>query len=143
MFSDVDNKCFYSIKNNWQRQLCQKSAKFIPVHMNYIYIKTLISVSVSPTITTPAFITLTFYSMTSHLYFYVVLMTLMFLTFSEMRQVGWINKRFLKRIDTKTIKSIENGNEESFSRRWKYRKILKRIDSNVKFIKKKLGRACK
>ena len=58
-----------------------------------------------------------------------------------MRQVGWINKRFLKRIDTKTIKSIENGNEESFSRRWKYRKILKRIDSNVKFIKKKLGRA--
>ena len=78
---------------------------------------------------------LTFDSMSSYLYFAVILMCW---TFSEIQSLRWRNKRILKRIDLnvkKVQKTLNNDNEtEIFS------KFLRRIDSNVNAIKMTLGK---
>ena len=163
MFSAADNKCLYAIKNTWQHDL-QRSYLYIDyININFCILSVVI-------VHLSSLSHFSFFSMSYHLHLTVLLMCLISfqMRFDKRFSFKWRDKRILRRIDSNVIfikKTLgRNVNdypefewgaffseeEKLFSPppRWRHtlrhlrgrrKRILKRIDSNVKSIKKTLG----
>ena len=165
MFSVADNKCLYAIKNILDNMICKGPTC---TYIDYININFCILSVVIVHLSSPSHFS--FLSMSYHIHLTVLLMCLISfqMRFDKRFSFKWRDKRILRRIDSNVIfikKTLgRNVNdypefewgaffseeEKLFSPppRWRHtlrhlrgrrKRILKRIDSNVKSIKKTLG----